>query len=103
MCRILRMTKHAVQTPPTLKLTDRITQARAARAQAVELGAADRSAVLLWLRYTVAGPVARRQLASDIMRRSVFTQARLMGLVDCASCGDQLCELCAPADRAFAW
>lgn len=68
------------------------------------LAAADRSAILLWLRHSTASPAGRRSLALDMLRRSVFTQARYLGVVECSGCGDAGCELCAPTDgRPFPW
>lgn len=72
------------------------------------IGLGDRDAVLLWLRNSTSTPEVRVKLAADIMRRSVFTQAVLLEVVDCAACAWPLsdgCELCTRRDgsRRIPW
>ena len=68
------------------------------------LASSDRGAIMLWLRHSTSSPTGRQRLASDILRRSVFTQARLLGVVECSGCADSGCELCSPTcGRPFPW
>lgn len=61
-----------------------------------ELAAADRDAVIYWLRNTGVPAPARRRMALRMMLATVFQQAGILELVDCSRCGDRGCGWCAP-------
>jgi hypothetical protein len=60
--------------------------------EADELGRRDRDAVILWLRNS--GVPDRTQLARRLMLASVFAQAAVLGVIECAGCGDRGCWRC---------
>lgn len=61
-----------------------------------DLRAADRDAVMMWLRHGGVDAAARQRMATTIMLGSVAAQAVLAGLVACGYCWDQGCALCSP-------
>lgn len=80
-----------------IQAANQVTDYYVAVAQADAIAEDDVSAVILWLRYATCSPRSRRQLAVDIMRRSMLIQANLLQIVDCHGCGWPLsdgCELC---------
>lgn len=62
--------------------------------QAADLAAQDRDATMMWLRHSLVPAPERQRMAATIMTSSVYAQAALYGLVDCARCGDLGCGWC---------
>lgn len=54
-------------------------------------------ATLLWLSGAeLVTPASRRAVGVGIMRASVWQQAGVLELVECARCGDLTCDWCTP-------